>query len=283
MTMYGVVPSFNSVTIIYHVNDPYGQLGDVYFRVTDTNDTSKVIRASADIDGTQLTIHGLEQNRRYCVEFMDANGNEAKDIQYFTTTGLSATLRVEQVSVSGVTFFLSSPEDQQFTSGKIRLYYGTEENDYDEMDVDVNLASAGGYTGTFLRDIGSSGATITLELADMVYNGSSEPVNAKVSVSNPFYGFTEWSGFLNSYPKVLTWKFTEGSGTDTKTITSGDTNYQVAVVTAEQTQAEANLILAAKNAYAELSDAAKAWAPANLDVTLDVVYQFVAWASGGGG
>ena len=290
MTMYSVVPGYNSVTVYYHVNDPYGQLGDVYFKVTDTSTGDvKVEHASADIDGSQLTIYGLDQNTRYKVEFLDGTSSTAKDVQYVTTSAMGANLIVTGISETEVDFVVSFMEGLNYTSGKVKLSSGDTALG-SPVEIDVNAASAGGFGGA-IRGIvlGSAGSPLTLSLSDMQYNGSAVNVDTSVTIANPYVGKVAWNTYVatesandtnatkRTYSTVLNFTFTStdenGGGTAVPINVSGaDKPYYITGTNAQA--GDLNLIKDAYNAYIALSADAKSWSP-DLDERLLVLYSYL--------
>ena len=289
MTMYSVVPGYNSVTVYYHVNDPYGQLGDVYFKVTDTSTGDvKVEHASADIDGSQLTIYGLAQNTRYKVEFLDGTSSTAKDVQYVTTSAMGANLIVTGISETEVDFVVSFMEGLNYTSGKVKLSSGDTALG-SPVEIDVNAASAGGFGGAIRGiELGSAGSPLTLSLSDMQYNGSAVNVDTSVTIANPYVGKVAWNTYVatvsasdtnatkRTYSTVLNFTFTstdaDGGGTAVKIISDAEKTYYITGTNAQA--GDLQLIKDAYNAYIDLSADAKSWSP-DLDERLLVLYSYL--------
>ncbi len=207
MNLYNLLPGYTSLTAFYSVNDPYGQLGDVYFRLTDTADPENVTRVSADIDATQITIYSLKPNTRYKVEFCNGLTDQAQDIQYATTSALSADLVVTGLTESGVSFTLRFDSGLAFTGGMVRL--SDDRGALESVPIDVAAAAAGGFSGTLSGDLGGAGRELTLSLEEMVYGGEAQNVSTSVSISNPYYGKSAWDAYLADYGAVLNYTYTE--------------------------------------------------------------------------
>lgn len=249
MNMYGITAGYNSLTITYSVNDPYGQLGDVYFRITDVmaddSDGDKVKRISADIDGTQATIYNLKANTYYKVEFCNGLTDTAQDTQYVTTASLSADLVVTGITENSVSYTVRFHSGLAFSEGSVTLTDGGSL----QMTSAINVteAAGGGYSGVFTGvDLGSKGSSLTLRLSDMKYGSQVQNVATSVSIGNPYVGKSEWQTFLNSHGGVMNFTYTA----DGDTVTG--TNAQPTDLTSIEN---------AIKAYDGLSQQAKAWAP----------------------
>lgn len=275
MSMYNVSPGYNSVTVYYHVNDPYGQLGDVYFQVTDitkegTNGYTP-IRKSADIDASQTTIYGLSPNTRYRIEFRNDASETAQDIQYFTTTAMGGNLLLTHVTEDTVSFLLSFADGLSYTAGNVTLTNESGSVRYGSTEIDLAAAASGGFSGEIScspnLNATSMPASLTLRLTDMKYNGQDVDVNTGVTFSNPFVGSSEWSGFVSSFPAVLNYTYTY------TTLSSGEK--KVTGTNAAATQSVLDNIDAALTAYASLSDVAKQQGPSELADTLNKIRAYL--------
>ena len=265
MTMYNIVPGYNSATVYYHVNDPYGELGDAYFRVTKTGGSGESFRVSADIDGSQLTIYGgklfdsngnvtttdyvLEPNTRYRIEFMNTAGTEAMDIQYFMTSELSASIFVTSMSQNSVSYMVRFPQDASFDTAEVWLTKVNDSTSLKNESVDVAAASGSGATGTISHDFGSSteaAGEMRLMLANVTRNGAAVELNTAITFSNPYVGKTDWDAYATKYVTELSYVYTTDS-----------TGTNVLAVSAPS--GAANDIQNALDAYNALSSAAKNW------------------------
>lgn len=189
MNMYSIVPNNTSLTIYYNVNDPYGQLGDVYFKLTNmANQGAGAKTYPADIDGNQKTIYNLEPNTKYKIEFCEGMTNTVKDTQYAITSQEDAKLVVTGMSRNHINFSLTTSQQMKYgNSTSVQLKSGGNiigrplEIPYNEL----SAAAYVGYSGSFIGlDLGTADSVITLEL---VTDGR---VITSVSINNSYAGST---------------------------------------------------------------------------------------------
>ena len=262
INIYGLDPTYSSVTVYYSINDPYGQLGDVYFRICEVvngaekPDTER--KVGADLDATQATIFDLTPGRYYLLELREGTTEGTSyGTTYFRTPALSANLNITGITSNSLSFTVSFNSGVIFSSGSVKLS-GLENNGTENMTIIVSEAAAGGFSRQFDCDLTKAGATLTLELENMNLNGLTQEVDTSVTISNPYYGYSAWLQFCEAHPDALSYTYT----------TDSDGN-----ITAVSTEDLAS-VQSALTAYEALPPEAKLWAP-TLKTTLENIISFL--------
>ncbi|MFI3238512.1 MAG: hypothetical protein R3Y47_10885 [Lachnospiraceae bacterium] len=280
MNMYSVDPSYNSMTVIYSVSDPYGELGDVYFRITeesisseDTDDTANTedtevaeIIVAADIDGTMTTIYGLNPDTRYKVEFCNGYTGEAEAVQYVTTAAMDINVSVTSITESTMSIFIQFADGLYFTSGTCVLsYYTGIANIYDSIYFfEIDVASAvEGYTELVSVDFADTNATtFNVSFDNMTTASGTYEVSSSDTFNNPYAGKTEWSNYYSTYFDLLILY---------QVTYDDDGNVEWTNLTADNE----STVNDAYDAYINLSSAAKTWAPSSLEADLEALVDYL--------
>jgi|GEM_PF-6065773 len=216
MNIYSVSPSCNSVTVNYSVNDPYGQLGDVIFRLAEVKkdmETGQYVEYSdteremnADIDATQTTIYNLTPGTFYVLELYSDIDSTCYGTTYFSTPVLPIVLEIRSVTKNSLTCFVQYDEQYFFSSGKVVI--SADDLVISEEDINSIKASNGGYEFTLESDFTTKGKTIMLSLKDMIYMGNYFTPALQIKHVNPYYGYKAWDDYLKVYPEITNYRYT---------------------------------------------------------------------------
>ena len=226
MNVYSVDATYTTATINYHVNDPYGQLGDVYFsyRLADGDGTDKVVKY-ADIDASQLTLYNLKPGKKYSLEFRCtaddadavATGGDAiarAELSFYTPEG-SASVTYKTMTENTLIVTVKYDEGLNLKQGYLSMRYllkngGGYSPEYKVLipgsasnpnggDVVFNLESGYGSNVLFTN----VGDNIKISFVDCKYgDGSSIDIPNTYYVSNTYAGLKDWNNFINENPFV---------------------------------------------------------------------------------
>ena len=197
LNLYSAVPGYSSVTVYYSVNDPYGQLGDVYFQIWEVGtDSDSARKVGTDLDAVQTVIYDLLPNTYYRLQLCEgASQDVVHGTTYFTTAPLSANLVITGVTEDAVSFSLSFYSGLAFSSGEVSvsgLRDGTK-----TQTINVTAAANGGYSGAVTGcDLSTADEQLTVALSNMKYGGETQSVGTPIVISNPYYGLSDWRTFL---------------------------------------------------------------------------------------
>lgn len=264
MNLYSVVADYTSMTLFYSVNDPYGQLGDVYFDITNQT-TGTTQRVGVDIDATQSTVYGLDPGSRYEVRFCNGNG-KVVETQYATTSNLKANLAITEIKENAINFVVYFDSNAQFTSGQVVLQSSADGVTVQPIMIDVNKAAGGGYAGSFSTSLtGTDYRTVRIYLDNMVFANKSynkDKINIAAETENPYYGKGVWDNFVRSYPNVLRYSYI--------------TNEEKNIVSVNTLGDNLDMVKSAHEVLTNIDqDVKDRWMPETLDTTLAVIIGYL--------
>ena len=254
MNVYSVSTTYNTATINYHVNDPYGQLGDVYFKYKIEGSTEEGTTRYADIDGTQLTLYNLKPGQKYSLEFYSSTSNGTPVAsQYFYTPEATANITYKQLKEKELTVNVKYDSGLTLSKGTLRLsYMDKNESGYSTTDkyIDVQIpasaASSLGADVTFSNsnvDFTKLGSKLKITFIDCEYAG--QPINLSYAyyVTNTYAGKNSWDSYIKANPMFA-------SGAERKIFdhTEG-TNYNVTFAPALTSSNLDSTFGTVKNAY----------------------------------
>lgn len=237
MNIYGITASYTSAVISYNVNDPYGQLGDVYFKykAIDSPNANAITleqKQYVDIDGREVTLFNLEPGTKYELSFynsVDEAKGFASSTQYFYTSDPAVSLKVSKITEDKFSCVVNYDKNFALSSCKVnvKVEKATPSNDLNdayesigEANILVNSALTDkGYTIEFdtstalgHKSFSELGKTIVVSFVDAVYNGNdiTEQLTS-YTFTNPYAGMASWNRFVNECPKALQLTYTNAN------------------------------------------------------------------------
>ncbi len=229
MNIYDITPSYTSANVKYNVNDPYGQLGDVYFMIYKINVNSGgttedlIKKQNIDIDGNNVTLFNLLPGTKYKLEFWQSadNNGAPTTTQYFYTADATVNLSLSEGSNftdSTISVDVSYDTGLSFTNAKLALFQSEDGINWDETALDkIDIPISSALTDGGIKLILKANRTNSTKrftdndfkskfkvcLTDVKYNGTNISVPTELVFTNIYAGKGKW----NTY---LTWLQTKG-------------------------------------------------------------------------
>ena len=279
MNIYSVSTTYNTATINYHVNDPFGQLGDVFFEYWLSDNATNKERRYADIDGTQLTLYNLEPGKKYTVAFYssvsdsNADGLIPEASEYFYTPEATAIVTYEELGEDYLIVNVKYDTGLTLYSGKLKLsYLNSADTNYittgfQPVQIPASAAASEGVNikikcqndpAVFTK----AGSKIKLEFQDCKYvvGNNIRDINLPYVyyVSNNYVGLNTWRTFENNHPAIFN---KPGSSVPALTYSNGAVYYAgTKVTTTAQVSACFSKFADAYKAYKTNKDADKYFA-----------------------
>ena len=254
MNIYSVTTTYNTATISYHVNDPFGQLGDVFFEYWPSDNRTNTTRRYVDIDGSQLMLYNLEPGKKYTVGFYssvsdsNADGLIPEASEYFYTPEATAQVTYERLTEDSLTVRVKYDTGLTLSSGKLKLsYQNSNETAYSTsgfavMPIPGSAATADGGIVTFKCSndpevFKKSGSKIKIEFQDckLIVGDNVRDVQLPYVyyITNNYVGLKTWEEFVKNNPCIFdktnnTGLFTYSNGAvyygGKKIVTAADAN-----------------------------------------------------------
>lgn len=294
MNIYSVDSNFTSATISYNVNDPYGQLGDVYFKCTPVVIESPTSNASTtvptaktqyvDIDGSQTTIYDLWPGTKYKLDFYNTVSGATKPqaSQYFTTPEATAKIEASLLTEdSGLSLRVTYEKGLTFSDAKINLLgkkFNTNAPGYESVirnaiTVSPKDASSVGFVvelNDFKEgyDLANLDETLIVVLENVTYNNKPIDVNCVKNVTNNFAGKGDYQAFMENNQMV----------TRTTFDSYGNPSFPTDVVI--NSPSDSLYWFGVQNEYNKLSRTVKKWSSTykfNGKEFIEIVDEVIAW------
>ena len=229
MNVYSVSTTYNTATINYHVNDPYGQLGDVFFKYKVDGSADEAITRYADIDGTQLTLYNLNPGQKYSLELYSSTSDGVPVAsEYFYTPDPTIIVDKDNAIIKEDELIVNVKYDTGLTlsKGTIRLsYMDKKETGYtSDKYIDVTIpGSASSSTGAYISfkksgvNFTKIGSKLKLSFVDCEFNRQSLNMTACYYINNTYAGKDSWDAYIKANPMLA-------GGLDRKIFTTSTTD-----------------------------------------------------------
>lgn len=223
MNIYSVTTTYNTATINYHVNDPFGQLGDVFFEYWPSDNKTNTTRRYVDIDGSQLMLYNLEPGKKYTVGFYssvsdsNADGLIPEASEYFYTPEATAQVTYERLTEDTLVVRVNYDKGLTLSSGQLKLsYQSADETAYltagfTAMPIPGSAASTDGGLITFKSSTAEifkqAGSKIKLEFQNckLVVGDTIRDVQLPYVyyITNNYAGLKTWETYQKSHPAIF--------------------------------------------------------------------------------
>lgn len=231
MNIYKISPSYTSAIVNYHINDPFGQLGDPYFNVyeVNTDNKTKIQTQYVDVDGSDFVIYDLVPGAKYYVELCQASqANNVMASQYFSTKSASITIDEEvEISEDYLLCTVRYVEGLSFSSANIAIT-STDgdgnwiEEPFTKMSIPLSANSIDGVQIKFVpkfdslsdkpigwNDISLKGKQFRIYFTDVIFNSKPINISNERIINNPYYGKSTWDTFYENWvnESVFTYEY----------------------------------------------------------------------------
>lgn len=227
MNVYSVSTTYTTATIDYHVNDPFGQLGDVYFKYGRVDSNNEIISGTektkyVDIDGSQLTLYELFPGTKYSLGFYSTDSSVPVVSDYFYTPEATAAITYKSLSENTLVVNVKYDIGLTLSSAKLKLSYLTKDgtsyvNTGFENSVTIpgSASNSNGVDVTFtasdLNFFSKVGNRIKVEFTQCKYGYGSSAIDVSIPtvyyVTNTYAGLDSWRSYYNKHSilKTMSW------------------------------------------------------------------------------
>lgn len=230
MNVYGVIAGYTNANVSYSVNDPYGQLGDVYFKISKLNPSTNAydfLRTEyVDIDGNELILLNLSPNTKYKLDFCQTGVDTPATTQYFTTSIADAYVVVNEIDENYITLTVNYADELEFSSATLNITQktnaatGWETTPFVSVSVPSNAKTSEGALMKLTSSQGWSNLSnkanqLKIYFSNVTYKGSTVNLSTEYIITNPYSGKANWDAFENEWSEMFI--FTYNPYTDPKT------------------------------------------------------------------
>ena len=215
MNIYSISTTYNTATINYHVNDPFGQLGDVYFKYSSVGSSDEQIRY-VDIDGSQLTLYNLAPGKKYNIGFYSSESDSVPEAsEYFYTPEATALITYEKLTEDSLTVRVKYDTGLTLSGGSLKLSYqkqdesGYETGDFTTPSIPGSAATSEGGVVTFTNQTSASGilknkgSKIKIEFVGCNIGGSPVQLPYVYYITNNYAGLGTWESYQKANPSIF--------------------------------------------------------------------------------